>query len=97
MSWVGSLINVGAVIGCLFGGALMDRSGRKMTLVLVFLLFTAGWLFIMLAVDPSMKPRIQIVTISSKYRLVFVFCSRYALRRANHRWNSRGYLLRSGS
>lgn len=54
MSWVGSLINVGAVIGCLFGGALMDRSGRKMTLVLVFLLFTAGWLFIMLAVDPSM-------------------------------------------
>lgn len=53
MSWVGSLINVGAIVGCLAGGALMDRFGRKMILAAVFLLFTTGWLFIMLAVDPS--------------------------------------------
>lgn len=53
MSWVGSLINVGAMIGCLCGGILMDRFGRKIILVAVFLFYTAGWLFIALAVDTS--------------------------------------------
>lgn len=53
MSWVGSLINVGAMFGALCGGVLMDRFGRKMILVAVFLFYTAGWLFITLAVDPS--------------------------------------------
>ena len=52
MSWVGSLINVGAMFGCLCGGLLMDRFGRKMILVGVFLFYTTGWLFITLAVDP---------------------------------------------
>ncbi|XP_046452128.1 facilitated trehalose transporter Tret1-2 homolog [Daphnia pulex] len=54
MSWVGSLINVGAVVGCLCGGYLMDRFGRKVILAVVFLLYIVGYLLITLAVDPSM-------------------------------------------
>ncbi|XP_057375684.1 facilitated trehalose transporter Tret1-like [Daphnia carinata] len=54
MSWVGSLINVGAVVGCLCGGFLMDRFGRKVILAAVFLLYTAGWLLITLGVHASM-------------------------------------------
>jgi SP family facilitated glucose transporter-like MFS transporter 8 len=53
MSWVGSLINVGAVVGCLCGGYLMDRFGRKVILAVVFLLYIVGYLLITLAVDPS--------------------------------------------
>lgn len=53
MSWVGSLINVGAVAGCLCGGFLMDRFGRKVILAVVFVLYTVGYLLITLAVDPS--------------------------------------------
>nr|CAH0110442.1 unnamed protein product [Daphnia galeata] len=54
MSWVGSLINVGAVVGCLCGGFLMDKFGRKVILAVVFMLYTIGYLLITLAVDPSM-------------------------------------------
>ncbi|KAI9554058.1 hypothetical protein GHT06_019330 [Daphnia sinensis] len=54
MSWVGSLINVGAVVGCLCGGFLMDRFGRKVILAAVFLFYTAGWLLITLGVHASM-------------------------------------------
>lgn len=53
MSWVGSLINVGAVVGCLCGGFLMDSFGRKAILAVVFLLYTAGWLLITLGVHAS--------------------------------------------
>ena len=53
MSWVGSLINVGAVVGCLCGGFLMDKFGRKVILAVVFMLYTVGYLLITLAVDPS--------------------------------------------
>lgn len=53
MSWVGSLINVGAVVGCLCGGFLMDKFGRKIILAVVFMLYTVGYLLITLAVDPS--------------------------------------------
>ena len=53
MSWVGSLINVGAVVGCLCGGFLMDKFGRKVILAVVFMLYTIGYLLITLAVDPS--------------------------------------------
>lgn len=57
MSWTGSLINVGAMVGCLLGGFLMDRFGRKMILLAVFFFFTVGWIFITLAVVPSIKAR----------------------------------------
>lgn len=54
MSWVGSLINIGALIGAFAGGFLMDRFGRSFTLMLMSIPFLIGWLLIALAVDPCM-------------------------------------------
>lgn len=53
MSWICSLFNIGAMVGCISGGLLMDKLGRKTTLALVFSLYASGWLFISLAVIPS--------------------------------------------
>lgn len=52
MSWVGSLINIGASVGAICGGYLMDRFGRVFVLMAVSIPFFTGWLFIVLAVDP---------------------------------------------
>ncbi|XP_046650497.1 facilitated trehalose transporter Tret1-like isoform X1 [Daphnia pulicaria] len=54
MSWVGSLINIGASVGAICGGYLMDRFGRVFVLMAVSIPFFTGWLFIVLAVDPLM-------------------------------------------
>lgn len=53
MSLVGSFVNLGALLGALTGGFLMDRFGRKMVLIVVSLPSVIGWLLIVLAVDPS--------------------------------------------
>ncbi len=53
MALVGSFVNLGALIGALMGGLLMDRFGRKLVLVAMSLPFVLGWLLIVLAVDPS--------------------------------------------
>ncbi len=52
MSWVGSLINIGASVGAICGGYLMDRFGRAFILKAVSVPYFIGWLFIILAVDP---------------------------------------------
>lgn len=57
MSWVGSLINGGALIGSLCGGVLMDRFGRKLILLAVFVAYTLGWALITLAIDPGKRFR----------------------------------------
>lgn len=53
MSWIGSLVNIGALLGSLFGGLLMDKYGRKTTLMAVSVPYIIGWLFITFAVHPS--------------------------------------------
>lgn len=55
MSWVGSLINGGALIGSVCGGVLMDRFGRKLVLLAVFVGYTLGWALITLAIDPGKR------------------------------------------
>lgn len=55
MSWVSSLVNLGAMIGALMGGMLMDRLGRKLVLVSMSVPAALGWLLIVAAVDPSME------------------------------------------
>ena len=55
MSWVGSLINIGASAGAICGGYLMDRFGRVFILMAVSVPYFTGWLFIFLAVDPCNK------------------------------------------
>lgn len=53
MSWVGSLINIGALIGAVSGGFLIDRFGRVFVLVAVSAPYLAGWILIALAINPS--------------------------------------------
>ncbi|XP_069699247.1 facilitated trehalose transporter Tret1-like isoform X5 [Periplaneta americana] len=45
-SWVASLTSIGMPVGCLFMGPLMDRLGRKRTLMLVNLPAVLGWLLL---------------------------------------------------
>lgn len=54
MAMVGSFVNLGALLGALSGGFLMDRFGRKLVLISLSLPFVVGWLLIIVAVDPSM-------------------------------------------
>ncbi|XP_046452123.1 solute carrier family 2, facilitated glucose transporter member 8-like isoform X5 [Daphnia pulex] len=54
MSWVGSLLNIGAMIGALSGGFLMDKFGRRFVLMMMSAPYIIGWLMISLAVDSSM-------------------------------------------
>nr|CAH0110449.1 unnamed protein product [Daphnia galeata] len=53
MSWVGSLLNIGALFGALSGGLLMDRFGRRFVLMTMTSPYIIGWLMITLAIDPS--------------------------------------------
>lgn len=53
MSWVGAVWNLGAMVGALSGGTLMDRFGRKVILIAVSLPAAMGWLLVTAAVDPS--------------------------------------------
>ena len=58
MSIVGSFINLGALLGALTGGFLMDRFGRKLVLIFLSLPFVIGWLLIAVAVHPSNNNKI---------------------------------------
>ena len=53
MSWVGSLLNIGALLGALSGGFLMDKFGRRFVLMMMTSPYIIGWLMISLAVDSS--------------------------------------------
>lgn len=53
LSWASSLINVGGLVGSVFGGLLMDRFGRRTTLMAMSIPYIIGWLLITLAVNPS--------------------------------------------
>lgn len=43
-SWVGSLVTLGAAIGPLLAGALLDRLGRKNTILLSMVLSAVSWI-----------------------------------------------------
>jgi len=53
ISWVGSLLNIGALLGALSGGFLMDKFGRRFVLMMMTSPYIIGWLMISLAVDSS--------------------------------------------
>ncbi|XP_068706504.1 solute carrier family 2, facilitated glucose transporter member 8-like isoform X1 [Montipora foliosa] len=46
ITWFGSLLNIGAMIGGILGGYVIDLVGRKCALMLTAVPFTAGWLMI---------------------------------------------------
>ena len=45
-SWFGSIVTLGAMIGCVIGGSLVERRGRRWTLMATSLPFFCGWLMI---------------------------------------------------
>lgn len=49
MSWVASLTPLGCLVMCIPVGSILDLIGRKMTMLAVILVFTVGWLMIILA------------------------------------------------
>jgi len=53
MSWISSLLNIGALIGSLFGGLLIDWIGRRGTLLAQVPFFIIGWILITLTVHTS--------------------------------------------
>lgn len=53
MSWVGAVINIGALIGALIGGFLTDKFGRKVVLIIISLPSVLGWLFFIFTVHSS--------------------------------------------
>ena len=53
MSWIGSLILLGALCGSMVGGFIMDRWGRKTAFVIASLPLTLAWFLVTVAVDSS--------------------------------------------
>ena len=51
MSWVGSLLNIGALLGAVCGALLMDKYGRRFTLILMSIPYITGSLMITLAIN----------------------------------------------
>lgn len=45
-SWVGSLVTLGAAIGPIMAGALLDRLGRKNTILFSMILSAISWIII---------------------------------------------------
>ena len=52
-SWVASLLNLGALVGGLSGGALIDLFGRKTVMLMTCVPFIVGWILIITAVSPG--------------------------------------------
>ncbi|XP_037050880.1 facilitated trehalose transporter Tret1-2 homolog [Bradysia coprophila] len=53
-SWVASLSSAGTPFGCLLSGYVMDRLGRKKTLIMIEIPLIIGWLLIAFASDITM-------------------------------------------
>ena len=45
-SWFGSLVAIGAILGSILGGWMIDHFGRKVTLMLTGIPYTIGWLLV---------------------------------------------------
>jgi len=50
-SWFGSIVTLGAMIGCAIGGSLVERRGRRLTLMATAVPFFCGWLMIALGTE----------------------------------------------
>lgn len=54
MSWVSSLVTLGALFGGMTGGIFMDLWGRKTTLILICAPYVLSWLLLVVSINPSM-------------------------------------------
>lgn len=62
-SWVASLINLGALVGGLSGGALIDLVGRRAIMLITSIPSTVGWILMITAVSPGTVRKIPNKTI----------------------------------
>ena len=53
MSWVSSLVTLGALFGGMTGGIFMDLWGRKTTLILICAPYVLSWLLLVVSINPS--------------------------------------------
>jgi MFS family permease len=88
MSIVGSFVNLGALLGALTGGFLMDRFGRKMVLIFLSLPFVLGWLLIAVAVHPSKQKRKIHVVLCLLILAIDFLLSRYVIHWSTFGWSS---------
>ena len=52
-SWIGSLILLGALVGSMMGGSVMDRWGRKRTLLVLAVPLVLAWFLTVVSVHVS--------------------------------------------
>lgn len=55
MSWAGSVLSLGALLGAIMGGFLIDKYGRKVVLVATSVPSVIGWFLLIFAIDSSKK------------------------------------------
>jgi MFS family permease len=53
MSWVGSLPNLGALVGALSGGFFMDKFGRRLILMIISVPYLVAWILLATAANPG--------------------------------------------
>lgn len=53
-AWIGSLVTLGAANICLIIGVIMQLLGRKLTMLLIVIPFTMGWILVMFAENLTM-------------------------------------------
>ncbi|XP_018325630.1 facilitated trehalose transporter Tret1-like [Agrilus planipennis] len=49
LGWIGSLVNIGAMLSCIAIGPLCEYMGRKYGMLILVIPFTAGWLLVIFA------------------------------------------------
>lgn len=52
--WIASIVNVGCIIGCLSIGYMMDKIGRKWTILVMLIPVTIGWILIIFSQNFAM-------------------------------------------
>lgn len=52
--WISSLVTLGAALVCLFIGAVIQVVGRKLTMLLLVIPFTLGWVSVTFATNLAM-------------------------------------------
>ncbi|XP_031635409.1 facilitated trehalose transporter Tret1-like [Contarinia nasturtii] len=53
-AWIGSLVTLGAAVVCLFIGTILQAVGRKLTMLLLVIPFTVGWILVTFASNLAM-------------------------------------------
>lgn len=71
MSWVGSLLNIGGLLGSLSGGFLMNTFGARTVMMSLSVPFVIGWLIIALAIN-TRNFIFKVVIRRSKYSSILI-------------------------